>query len=120
MTYQKEIGNKGEKIAVDYLIDKGYLLLDRNYHTRYGELDLVMFENEMIVFVEVKTRTSASFGTPEEGITPSKLDHLQNAGLLWLQAHPESPDDWRIDAVSILLQKNGKIRDIRHFENINL
>jgi len=48
------------------------------------------------------------------------LEHLQNAGLLWLQAHPESPDDWRMDAVSILMQKNGKIRDIRHFININL
>lgn len=120
MTYRKEIGSKGENIAADYLIERGYLLLDRNYHTRYGELDLVMLENGMIVFVEVKTRTSTSFGTPEESITLSKLEHLENAGLLWLQAHPESPDDWRIDAVSIFMQKNGKIRDIRHFINLNL
>lgn len=120
MTYRQEIGNKGEKIAADYLMDKGYTLLDRNFHTRYGELDLVMFENGMIVFVEVKTRTSTSFGAPEESITGLKLEHLQNAGLSWLQAHPESPDDWRMDAVSILMQKNGKIRDIQHFININL
>jgi len=120
MTYQQEIGNFGEKIAADYLIEKGYLLLDRNYHTRYGELDLVMLEDGIVVFVEVKTRTSETFGHPEESITPSKLEHLQNAGLLWLQAHPESSDDWRIDAISILMHRNGNIQDIKHFINANL
>ena len=120
MTYQQEIGNFGEKIAADYLIEKGYLLLDRNYHTRYGELDLVMLEDGIVVFVEVKTRTSETFGHPEESITQSKLEHLQNAGLLWLQAHPESSDDWRIDAISILMHRNGNIQDIKHFINANL
>jgi len=117
MTYQREIGNKGEKIAVDFLNEKGYQLLECNYHTRYGELDLVMLDGGMVVFVEVKTRTSNTFGTPEESITPSKLEHIQNAGLLWLQEHPESSDDWRIDAVSILLNRNGKLLDIKHFIN---
>jgi len=117
MTYQKEIGNKGEQLAADYLKDKGYHLLDYNFHTRYGELDLVMLEKGIIVFVEVKTRTSNAFGLPEESITPSKMEHIQNAGLLWLQEHPEAPDDWRVDVVSILMDRNREPLNIKHFIN---
>lgn len=120
MTYQKQIGRKGEKIALDYLLKKGYVLRDRNFHTRFGELDLVMQERGMIVFIEVKTRTSGTFGAPEASITPAKLEHLVNAGLLWLQAHPETPDDWRIDVISIFLSRQSNIPDIRHFINVTL
>jgi putative endonuclease len=120
MTYQKTFGNMGENLAAVFLRDKGYQLLDRNYHTRFGELDLVMLENEMVVFVEVKTRTSKKFGSPEDSINSSKMEHLQNAGLLWLQEHPKSPDDWRIDVVSIFMDRTGKIFDIKHFINASL
>lgn len=118
MTYQQKIGTKGEKIAAGFLEDQGYQLLDSNYHTRYGELDLVMLDEESIVFVEVKTRTTESFGFPEESVTSSKMEHLQNAGLLWLQVHPEAPDDWRIDVVSIFLDQKTKTRNIKHFVNV--
>lgn len=120
MTYQRDIGNQGERIAADYLEDKGYQLLDTNYHTRYGELDLVMAEKDTIVFVEVKTRTSVTFGFPEESVTESKMEHLQNAGLLWLQENPEAPDDWRIDVVSIFLDRYGQPQKINHFINASL
>ena len=115
MTYQQQIGRKGENIAADYLTNKGYRLLEQNYHTRYGELDLVMSHGGMIVFVEVKTRTSRTFGAPETSITPTKLEHLINAGLLWLQEHPEAPDDWRIDVVSIFLSRQTNSPEIQHF-----
>jgi putative endonuclease len=117
MTYQREIGNRGEKIAADYLEDKGYQLLEKNYHTRYGELDIVMLHKGMVVFVEVKTRTNKVFGFPEESVTSSKMEHLQNAALLWLQEHPEAPDDWRIDVVSIYLDRNNQAQNINHFIN---
>ena len=117
MTYQQEIGNAGEKIAADYLVDQGYQLLDNNYHTRYGELDLVMFDKDIVVFVEVKTRTSETFGFPEESVTSSKIEHLENAALLWLQEHIEAPDDWRIDVVSVFLDQNLKLLNIYHFIN---
>ena len=99
MTYQKQIGNKGEKIAADYLKEKGYTLLEQQFSTRFGELDLVMDDGESIVFIEVKTRTSDSFGTPESSITPEKLERIQNAGMIWFQEHPEKDDFWRIDVV---------------------
>lgn len=117
MTYQRDIGNKGEQLAADHLADQGYQLLDHNFHTRYGELDLVMLDRGIIVFVEVKTRTSTAFGSPEDSITPSKMEHIQNAGLLWLQEHPEAPDDWRIDVISILMDRCGQLQNIQHFIN---
>ena len=120
MTYQRDIGSQGERIAADYLEDKGYQLLDTNYHTRYGELDLVMIEKDTIVFVEVKTRTSVAYGFPEESVTELKMEHLENAGLLWLQENPEAPDDWRIDVVSIFLDRHGQPQKIYHFINASL
>jgi putative endonuclease len=118
MTYQKKIGNKGEEIAADHLQDKGYQLLDYNFTTRFGELDLVALDSGSIVFIEVKTRTSVSYGMPEASITSAKIEKIQNAGLLWLQAHPDAPDDWRIDAIAILIDDQDNILDIQHFINI--
>lgn len=120
MTYQRKIGDKGEQIAADYLKDRGYQLLDKNFITRYGELDLVAFEGGTVVFVEVKTRTSTTFGLPEASITPAKMERIQNSALLWLQAHPEAPEDWRIDVVAIIMSHQNDMTDIQHFININL
>jgi len=118
MTYQKQIGDIGEDIAAEYLEGLGYQLLDRNYHTRYGELDLIVMDLENIVFVEVKTRTSDTFGTPESSVSAGKLERLQNAALLWLQAHPDVNDDWRVDVIAILIDHQKKIKDIQHFINV--
>lgn len=120
MTYQKQIGDLGERIAADYLEGKGYHLVDHNFTTRYGELDLVALEGGNLVFVEVKTRTSATFGTPEASVTPVKMERIQNAALLWLQAHPEYPDDWRVDVIAILLSHGKEVQDLQHFINVQL
>jgi putative endonuclease len=120
MTYQKQIGNKGEQMAADYLQIQGFTLLDMNFNTRYGELDLVMLDSESLVFVEVKTRTSADLMMPEESITYAKFERIYNAGLLWLQAHPDCPDDWRVDVVAILLDRQKNIVDLHHFANVTV
>lgn len=120
MTYQKIIGDTGEKIAADFLQQRGYQLLDQQFSTRYGELDLVMDDAGSIVFVEVKTRTTNSFGMPESSITPEKLQRIQNAGQIWLQVHPEVDDLWRIDVVAIILNPDRTIKDIKHFINVLL
>ncbi len=118
MTYQKQIGDKGEKIASDFLLEKGYKLLDQQFSTRFGELDLVMEDSGSIVFVEVKTRTTDSFGPPESSITPEKLERIHDAGLIWLQRHPLVDDFWRIDVVSVILDKMKMVKDIHHFINV--
>ena len=118
MTYQQLIGNKGEIIAANYLANKGFQVLEKNFKTRYGELDLVALEADCIVFVEVKTRTSTKFGVPEDSVTPQKIERLQKAGLLWLQEHPEAPDDWRVDVIALLIDARNFVLDIKHFVNV--
>lgn len=115
MTYQQHIGKIGEQIAADFLTDLGYEVLDRNFKVRYGEIDLVALDGDLIVFVEVKTRTSDTFGTPEGSITSAKLARLENAALLWLQEHPDAPDDWRVDVIAILIDRHNQVRDLQHF-----
>jgi len=120
MTYQRKIGNLGESIAADFLKDQGYQWLDSNFNTPYGELDLVFLDQDMVVFVEVKTRTSELFNTPESNVTPAKLERIQNAALMWLQKHPEYSDDCRVDVVAVLLNPQGDLQDIQHFINVDL
>jgi putative endonuclease len=119
VTYQKRIGDEGEDFARQYLRARGYQILERNYHSRYGEVDLVAEHDRCIVFVEVKTRTSDRFGLPEESVTPEKLEKINDTGLLWLQDHPEAPDDWRVDVIAIIMDKNQNVVDIQHFVDIN-
>lgn len=119
MTYQKQLGNKGERIAAEYLQRENFQLLDKQYHTRFGELDIVALEFGMVVFVEVKTRTSDRFGLPEASMTPAKIERIENAGLIWLQEHPDAPDDWRIDVISLFLDPQGQVLDLKHFKNIH-
>lgn len=117
MTYQQRIGKIGERIAAEYLLKKDYQVLDQNFNVKYGEIDLVALEADCVVFVEVKTRTSAIFGNPEDSVTPAKIERVQNAALMWLQAHPEAPDNWRVDVIAILLDRQNNVRDLQHFVN---
>lgn len=119
MTYQRRIGDIGEALASAFLTGLGYQLLDQNYATRYGELDLVFLDEGVVAFVEVKTRTSDTYGSPEMSITPAKLERIQNAALLWLQEHPAVEDDWRVDVVAILLSADGTAKDLQHYINVN-
>ena len=72
MNYNKTIGKYGETIAADYLINNGYEILDRNFQTRYGEVDIIGQKDDMIIFFEIKSRYTNSFGTPLESVTCHK------------------------------------------------
>jgi putative endonuclease len=118
--HQRKIGDLGEDIAAGFLESDGYQILDRNYHSRYGELDLVAKKENRLVFAEVKTRTSDAFGLPEASVTPGKFEKICNTGLIWLQEHPDEPDEWRVDVIAIRLDRARQIRDIHHFINVVL
>jgi putative endonuclease len=120
---RQELGRWGESLAGDYLLKKGYSLIARNVRTPYGEIDLVAQqvsetdEHETVtVFVEVKTRTSKTFGYPEEAITPRKQNNLISAAQHYLQEHPDLSDDWRIDVIAIE-RYSDRSPIINHFEN---
>ena len=78
----KQLGVLGEQYAADWLERHGYTILGRNWHSRYGELDIVMMTpDRVIAFVEVKTRRTDHFGTPQEAVTPSKQTNLLDTAL---------------------------------------
>ncbi len=119
---QQRVGKWGETIAAHYLEKQGYLVLDRNARTPYGEIDLVVrHETGELVFVEVKTRTSGRFGNPEEAVDARKLEHLINSAQAYMDDRPvEFEHGWRIDVIAIQGQPGERIEDVNivHFENI--
>jgi len=117
---RQELGRWGEAHAANYLQQQGYTVIARNVRTPYGEIDLIVqhvSEGETIaVFVEVKTRTSKTFGYPEEAITPRKRLNLVSAAQHYLQEHPDMDMNWRIDVIAIeRYPERSPI--INHFEN---
>jgi len=102
LTHNQRVGSWGEDIAANYLKNLGYEVLVRNYHTRFGELDIVAKHEEQIVFVEVKTRSNTATGFPEDGMTPKKVQHLLEAANEYLDQLNGSSVDWKIEVVAIV------------------
>lgn len=89
MALHNELGKKGEQLAEEYLVGLGYTILFRNWrHGRY-EIDLVAAKNEVLHFIEVKTRSSNQFGLPEEAVNKKKLRHMVFAGAQYHQLYPQ-------------------------------
>lgn len=109
----------GEEAAEKYLKNKGYKILERNFRKGYGEIDIISTYNNILVFVEVKTRTQERYGTPFEAISPWKLKSLiRGANFYKYAMHPELPDDLRIDAIGVIVE-DGKVKSIEQIENIS-
>jgi putative endonuclease len=103
-------------------------VLERNVRTPYGEIDIIArqeFQNldsssgasQVIVFIEVKTRSTRAFGPPEGSITQRKQEHMLAAAQSYLQEHPELDGDWRIDVIAIARYRPERKVEIYHFEN---
>ncbi|MFJ3382583.1 MULTISPECIES: YraN family protein [unclassified Curtobacterium] len=96
------LGARGETIAVEWLEAHGYTVVDRNWRCARGEVDIVAGKSGDVVFVEVKSRASASTGHPLESITAAKRRRLRRLVPAWFAAHPEtSARDIRIDAIAV-------------------
>ena len=109
-------GRWGEAVAADYLQKKGYHILEHNFNFHHTEIDLITRDGSYLVFVEVKTRSSADFGSPEEALTPRKKYHLRRAAEGYLYLNNLNNIDCRFDVISILFGPDGQI-EIEHFEN---
>lgn len=110
---------KGEDLAAKFLQEKGYKIIERNFRKGYGEIDIIALKDNVLVFVEVKTRTSNNYGTPFEAITPFKLRSLVRTAQFYKLLNPKLPDQMRIDAVSVLLDYSGNPSSMEHMENIS-
>lgn len=115
---KKDIGNYGEDIACKYLENLGWKILDRNYHySKFCEIDIIAKDKNDLVFVEVKTRSTTSFGHPFESINTKKIENIFKVGLAYLKNTQENYQKYRIDIISILGIENPKIE---HLKNIGL
>jgi putative endonuclease len=98
---KQQIGRWGEDLAKKFLESHGYEILDRNIYTSYGELDIIAQKDDEIVIVEVKTRTTKTFGFPEDAITNQKIQHLIESAQTYLQKEPDVDHHWRIDVITV-------------------
>ncbi|MBR1616828.1 YraN family protein [bacterium] len=116
----KSVGKYGEEIACNFLIKKGYIILERNFHfSKNAEIDIIALKNKIIHFVEVKTRASDKYGRPYEAITPSKIASIKACGMFYLKNNKIPHKKISIDAIGIMLNEN-KEPEIQMLENIAL
>lgn len=113
----KDTGDLGERLARGYLRRRGYRILETNYRCPRGEIDIIARKGDYLVFVEVRARTSLSFGRPEESVTAAKKAKLINTALHYRQEHENLPPLWRIDFVAVSLDQKGKSSRIELIEN---
>ena len=114
---RKELGNTGEKLARDFLKKKGYKIRETNFRCREGEIDIIAQQKDCLVFVEVRTKTSTGFGSPEESVTFAKKEKLIASALTYLNNHKDLPESWRIDFIAVELDQKGKAKRIELIEN---
>lgn len=118
------LGSKGEKMAKDYLVAKGFKMLGQNIRERFGEIDLLgLDKDKTLVFVEVKTLQGSPYGksaiAPEDNFSNAKAKKMRRIAEFYANAHPEMIDSkmgWRIDLVAITIE--GENRTIKHYENV--
>ena len=101
------LGSYGERVAAQRLVDQGMVLVDRNWRCELGEVDLVLRDGDVLVFCEVKTRSSAAYGHPLEAVGQAKGDRLRRLAMRWVEDHGVHPEGIRIDLVGVLLAERG-------------
>jgi len=114
---RQEVGKLGEKAARKFLKKKGYHIRETGFRCHYGEIDIITQQKDCLVFVEVRTKSSLDFGTPEESITQAKKEKLIASALIYTTTHPNLPTLWRIDVVAIELDDRRKTKRIELIEN---
>ena len=115
--HARDIGALGEKIAAEYLTGLGYMIRERNVRLREGEIDIIAEKDEFLVFIEVRTRTSTSYGTPEESVTAKKKERLIALAEAYIEDRDDLPSSWRIDVVAIELGPKRKVARLEIIEN---
>ncbi len=114
---RRETGILGEKLARDFLKKRGYRIIETNYRCPEGEVDIIARDRDFLVFVEVRTKRSLEFGSPEESITPVKKERMIAVASRYCQTHEKLPQSWRIDVVAVELDQKDKAKRIELIEN---
>ncbi|TXD82197.1 endonuclease [Subsaximicrobium wynnwilliamsii] len=114
MAQHNELGKKGELIAYDFLISHGYKIVARNFIYERAEVDIMALKDDILAVVEVKTRTSANFGDPQQFLKPKQMQRIIKAVDYYVNEH-EMDVEVRFDIIAIVLNKKGM--SLEHLEN---
>lgn len=117
MNQRIALGRRGEDLALAYLEDANYEILDRNWRCRAGEIDIVARDAHYLICVEVRTRSGIGFGDPLESLTADKLARMRDLALEWRGEHPEFSGLLRLDAIGVLLPRGGEPK-LRHIVGV--
>lgn len=102
-SYKKDIGNLGENIAENYLIDRGYIILDRNFRCKTGEIDIIAKDGIYISFIEVKTRYGTLYGTPGESVNYLKQYRIYKTAQMYILKKRLNNFNFRFDVIEVIL-----------------
>ena len=111
----RETGQKAENLAVKELLKKGYSILESNFSNRFGEIDIIAKDKDTLVFVEVKAKTGAEFGLPEEMISAGKLRKVKNMATIYMKGENLL---CRIDVIAVVFSIDGDLIRLTHYENV--
>lgn len=119
MSYNKIIGDFGEKLVKEFLIRRGYEILGNNIKTSFKEIDLIAVKNDKLIFVEVKTRTSLLFGAADEMMSVKKIKNLKIAASIYLNnIQNKYYQEISFDFVAVDIDRLRSRAKIRHFKDI--
>lgn len=114
-TLNRATGRHAEDLATTALQDKGYKILERNFSNRFGEIDIIAKDHEILVFVEVKAKIGTEFGLPEEMISRGKLSKIRNMAMVYTEGKSLP---CRIDVVAVVLGPTNDLVRLTHYENV--
>ena len=122
ITPKRQLGNKGEEIACKHLISKGYSVIERNYNTKFGEIDIIAKYKGIIHFIEVKSGNNKENAiSPVENLTREKIRKFIKTIQIYLNHKNISQEQrWQIDAIVVVFDSSGASTKISHIENINI
>ncbi len=130
ITKKQEIGNLGEDVSVNFLREKGFEILNRNYRKKFGEIDVVAKIKDKIHFMEVKTVSRenllnpihAEMDTfrPEDNVHPWKLKRLSRAITAYISQYKLSGTEWQFDVITVFLDRKNKLARVKMLENLIL
>jgi putative endonuclease len=116
---RQHLGRVGEHLALEHLERLGYRLLARNHRTRFGEIDLVVCDDDRIVFVEVKARRADAVAGALESVPPRKQRQVRSMAAAWLVETTDRPRarDLRFDVVAVTVDRHGALVRLDHLED---
>ncbi|MDT0122253.1 YraN family protein [Paenibacillus sp. RRE4] len=115
---RQQKGKLGEEEACRWLVKQGYSILQRNWRCRSGEVDIIAAREELLIFVEVRSRSfNSGFGTPQESVDQRKMQQVRSTAAVYLQMNGEYTRQIRFDVIAVMMNHFGDIMSINHIEN---